>query len=456
MRLKVSNLFENLLVRILFSTFYIIIIFPLLKFFFELCIETKLTEGLIWFFGAAIFLGSCIMSMKEKISHRILAKVTIFLFFIGVSLLLTYFMRISPVFNANLILNSFQMGFIMILGCLLFGNRYERLVVKEVYFMRDFSIGIFILLLQIALKDLISISITVPQILIFFIVGSALGIYLKYADIKGGTGEQRLWLVVMISVVGFISVAASFFTFGISLDTLNNLITPLIWVADIVRKLFFKILLYIVMVLGPVLELVINFLRGLLKPSDEGLTGQNMIEGAREGLSDLSTSYLPPNLNWLFRIIIFAIVFLILIYVIKKFNSSRNQETGYEEIRESIYDPTDLKNDFLNFIQSITNKFRKDKSIEVSIYDGSSYVLKIREIYYLFLKEFHQKIPFRKNYSPEEYRKEVVENSNDYQEELRTLTKVYEIARYSTKGDEESFIKIEEAYKQISDLHRLR
>ncbi|AZR73409.1 hypothetical protein BBF96_08445 [Anoxybacter fermentans] len=452
MRLKTFNLLENLLGRIFFAIFYTLATFPWVYGLFRIFTETYIKEESVWFFGAAIIVGSGILVLNQRLHQGFWAKFFILLVFIGADMILTYLAGFSLEQKINTLFSPFWFGILIMGGYLLLGMiRYEKILNSgEIDFMSDFGVWSTAMIFALFLKDRFLCPITFYHILYFFLSGIALGIYHKYLDIKDGSEQNRLsWILVVLIVIIFVSLFAIIFTFGFSIKTMQMLLIPLVWAVQLLEKIFLKLLFYILIMLEPLLNQIIAFLQNIILNTKEDSLSDNKLMDLNSITERLQNPQPTGDYTWVFKTLIIFTAFLILVYLIKKFNPRREKELGYEEVRESVFDPAELKNDFLKMIRSFVSRFNRTKLSNLSVYDGSSYVIKIREIYYYFIKIFQKWIPFKKYFTPADYLKKLESKFPEFGHPIRTITGIYEMARYSPQVGAEELREIEKAYQQI-------
>lgn len=448
MKLKIFNLFENLLDRVLFTIFYSILLFPLTGILIFLFTGYLIKSELFWYFALSTFSGIFIFDLFDRIGITFLRKVFLLLLASGVTFFITSLLGVSPVMIDNMYFSPYQFCLIIIGGYLFLGLRFIRMESRRSDFFSDFTFGVILLFILLSFNQWSSFPITITQILLFFISGIALLIHRKVLNSEAKTAKkQNSWIGSSIMVLLFIILFPLVITFGFSKKAGEIILIPILFLLDLIEKVLSYVLLIILRILEPLINFIYQLFSGVERIQEESPATVERIITQNEQLGELLQRS-PHGYSWITRGIIFLLVVLIAYYILKKIQWSKDSQQEYDESRESIFDPLELKNDFLNMLNSIRNKFRRRPRTS-SIYDQSSIVIKIREVYYNFLNRFSEIVPYYKHKTPLEYKHQFLRYKKDANHALEEITNVYQKARYNQGVVDKDLVRIKKAYNEL-------
>lgn len=447
MKLKKLDLVENLVGRIFFATFYVLMTFPWAYLFLK-AVECRFSDNLIWYFLAAILVGTFITDLSRKVKGRY-SLIVVFISFLISGFVLAGLTDVARLPSAIVVFNGYMLTILPMFGYLLLGYiRFSRLSHNNAHFMHDLSIGSGIMLVNIFLKDTLY-PVSNTQILLFFIIGVSFAIYQKYLNVQGDKRDSSSWITIVLAVIGFITLISVLFTYGLSLKTLTIILLPLTLFIKLITTIISKVMYGVLFILSPLIHWFYEFLQKIRRVEEQEPQETEMGE-VKEMIKEVDDWGLVGDLlGFFFRAVIVIAVIWFLYYLIKRFKPDEEKEfQSYQEIRESIFDPDDLKNDLKNFFNSIKDRF-SGKNGKKSIYDGSTNLLKVREVYYNLVKEINHLVPFKTNYTPREFLAKLTNNYPEQKESLDNITGIYEKARYKLKATNQEVEEIKEEYQSV-------
>ncbi len=449
MRLKTSNLFEDLLGRALYSFFYTLLIFPWVFLIIQLLSQEEYNPETIWIYGLAMFLSGIILQISEKINNSFLSRLAALLFLVIANILCTLLTNSLRVPIDLTSMSTFELSLVMMVVFQMIGLRFNKLFSGEMDFNVDYSRGAIFMLFTLFVKARIGLYIPINQVLLFFLSGAILSILFKYMSVKENNGSQTSWIGVALSVVLFISIFAILLTYGLTTETIAIVIAPILFLGNLLTNIFLELLLFGLVMLEPILTWLKGILPPFVLPEQEGM--ENSLAEQLQDRTARNTAKFTDNSSiygLIVRVVIVVGVLLIVWYFLKRYWKSRKRELGYEELRESIFETTDLKQDIRRLLESLKNRFRRKKS-DRSIYDDSSIAIRIRKIYYQFLRFFYEISPFETHYTPEEYKEKINRLYPDQTVTLEQITHSYEQARYGSEVSREELEQIQHAYEKM-------
>lgn len=446
---KTSNLVTELVGRTLFAAFYATVLYPWVYYFYDGLTGYPVGEGYIWCLILTVLAGSGIFILAQRTNARVSGRVLVFVAFLAVDALLSWLFGLPLVQVNKFFLPPYYVGLFLTGIFLIIGFQYENVVVGNSDFISNLGGWSVVMVFSLILKDAWRLPVSTGQVFYFFASGVSLAMYLKFLEASDTSRtNRRTLLIVTLAVVGFIALFAVLLTYGFTEETIALVLAPVIWVGNLLIKVVYWIAYGVMWVLSPVLEWIIIWLNSLMNRPVENKNLQQMLGNADNDLKWLKQGYMSNEAQWIYRIIILVMAAMLVYYLIKRIRRFTTKELGYEEERESIFTSEDMKKDFLNLFRAVSDRFRRRQFNRSTVYDGTSYVLRIREIYYRFLLQLDPHVPFEKHCTPAEYFQQV--QGVVPGEAAGTLTKIYQLARYGERVDEADLAQMEDSFENIS------
>lgn len=449
MRSKTLNSLENLLGRVLFVIFYTLLLSPWIRFVILDDQQKYFPQEMIWLSGLAIFSGGILLKLTSMIKRDLFSKIFTVLGYLGLTLLLSSLIRAFGFFEYR---SLFVSGFLLIVGF-----RYERLFTREINFHSDFNRGIGVCFLTLLLKNRLQLEFSVEQIFLFFLSGVVCLIYQQYLATKAKLiSKQRVWLGITFGTVFFIIIFATVLRSGFNDKLLSVLLAPIIFLVEVLWNIITKIILFLGMILSWLVTMIINFLKLFITFPEKHLGEQGM-EGFQKALENTQELVDLADYAWILKIGLLVIAIIVVWYLSRKNRRVSEEVLGYEELRESTFNLSDLKSDLFQIWKSFYNRFKPTEKPS-SIYDGNNLALKIREVYYQFLLALYAKAPFENHFTPDEYKRLLIQRYPVCADSLSKLTQIYESTRYSLEINPKHLQEIQLAMQKVitvvnSDTH---
>jgi hypothetical protein len=177
------------------------------------------------------------------------------------------------------------------------------------------------------------------------------------------------------------------------------------------------------------------------------------MKGSREMIQEMKGTAKEFNYpHWLFYVVL-GLVLLYLVYRLYRSYGDEDDE-GYTEERESIFTLEDLKHDLNSLWNKVKSPFLGHRGTD--IYDGSTNILIIREIYYNFLHYCSGFGVKHRSETPNKYLNFLLVKHSFEEKEgyLKGLTDLYNKARYKKKVDEQDVDKAREAWDKLKSKEK--
>lgn len=389
---------------------------------------------IIW--SVLVIIISIIIAKRMEIVAKI-RRILYIIFFIAFNLIILFFLGWSFKFYSILFLLFFYLS----LRFTLYGKVINQ---RDRSFNKDFTIFVFIMLLSVYYSVVGKLNVDYTNIILFFGSGISLSIYFNF-ELIDKTKKQNL----MALVAGIFAITAFLFSllvrYGQNLgDKLGVLLSLFYSKAVDIFMFFFK---YILILITPLVKLyqkiVIWFFMGDKPPPErEGkalFEYMKKIEEMREGPIK---EFNPPF--WIFYFLLGIFIFLISIKLIRL--AVEKEEEGVSEERESIFSLDQLKEDIVQFFPDIKEQFKSKH-----IYDKSTDMIIIREIYYKFLLKFKDIKLKKKGETPNKYQTHLKKRIGEDGKSIGDLTQAYNRARYRKKLAPDDLVRVESAWKSLGD-----
>ena len=393
----------------------------------------------IWFIGViALSFTLAHLVEKEKLERGIL----IVLSFIAVNYLLLYMIGWDFIYYSILFLILLLLG----LRAWMYENKVD--------FNTDLGISIIFLIFTIFQStnyDVIEISFF--NIFFVFICGVSLSLYFNN-NLVIQKNRNRLIIrvlapfIVLMSTFHFLmKYSEPFFTKAMSVISFVylKLVDLLVFIITPIVRLIFPLLNLLWNIILKILLFINRFGKKteMEEAQREAPNYQEMIEQMDATAKEFNYPY------WIFYIVLGLILLIVIYKLYQEYGES--DEEGYTEERESIFTFKDLIND-LNILWNKVKSPLEGRGNK-SIYDGSSNILRIREIYYNFLNYYSNIGQKHRSDTPNQYLRFLIASrrSEGKKSYFRELTKLYNKARYKEEVDEEEVERAQGAWNKIRD-----
>ncbi|MGM0437762.1 MAG: hypothetical protein ACQEQD_05790 [Bacillota bacterium] len=434
MKLKNWDWLNYLAGALIFSTGSFFLFKPWFNYFYKMREDYLSLTQQAYFFIIIIF--AVILARKLTEFKKGFTRILLTSLFFLTNLFLIYFF--------NWTLGYFSL---YLLIALIIAYRFEMYFGGSNY-NRDFSLGILFLIFTLIVNNRFQLGLDFFSIIIIFLSGIALSVFFNF---ENSTHKNKFKVIfasiflaggilflVAILVPGTTEIISDFSSFFLAayyklVDIFLIIIYPIIWL------------------LGPIIKFI-NFLMSKVPTNEvepqpqESMPDpelEKMLEQA--GQRDISTG---TNFWWLY--IILGIILIYLSFKLWKLKQTTSEE-GFREERESIFDKETFKNDFKQFVSNIKNKFiRKQKN---NIYDKSTIEIKIREIYYHYLRYYNKYKTYHLSETPNKYLNLLLgsgylENKED---DGKKLTEIYNKVRYKGSANEKDLKEAEKSWEEINE-----
>lgn len=433
MRSKKWKWFNYIFAGSIFGSGLLFLLKPWFNFFYRLRPDTLAISQQFWL--VLVVVVTAILAKKIGKLEKNIMRLVVVGFFIIINIFLIYYQ--------GWLLRYFLISlFFMVVA----GLRFE-MYFGGASFNRDFGLVIVFLIATLFLNNRYNLELDFLQISLIFISGITLSLFFNF-DLPDDRDKFKIITTIAL-LSGFIAFiiallvpgTASFITditgyimiFYFKLvDLFMIIIYPIIWLINPI----YKFLIYLINKFSG------NPVEAPKSPGmDSGL--EDMIKQA-EKTKDISGGI---GLWWLYILLGLLIVYL----SFKVWNlSQNNNEEGFSETRESLLTSQALKDDFKQFMNKIKRPFGRENT--VNIYDKSSSVMIIREIYYKFISRSIRYKPYHRSYTPNNYLALLlrIDQLNFKKDYLRVLTVLYNRARYGGRADREDVERAEEIWQELT------
>ena len=434
MKLKRWDWYNYIFAASLFSFGIFLLYKPWFNYFYKMKSNYINLGQQIYFIIIVIFsaiLGKILSKIKRKFIRLFLVII-----FIAINFFIIYYLawpfRYFTLYFLIAIINAFR--FEMYFG----GTNFNR----------DFGLGVVFLLITLIFSSKLKLELDYINIIFIFISGIGLSVFFNYdntnyrgkfkvifASIFLAGGISLLIALLVPSASDTISSLSWYFTkaYFRFVDVFLIVIYPLIWLMGYIHK-------FLMFLLG-------KFSGGELERPEKNMADPKLaefLENARQNhVAD--TEF---GLWWLY--IILGLLPVYLSFRLWKINQDNNEE-GFSEERESILSKEVLKNDLNQIFTKAKNIFKNKNKKD--IYDGSTDILIIRELYFNFINYFNKYKSFYSSHTPNDYLKQLMgsgylKNKKDLS---KRLTEIYNKARYREKIKGEEVKKAKKLWEEIKN-----
>ena len=434
MKLKKWDWYNYIFATSIFSLGIFLLYKPWFNYFYKMRSDYLNLSQQIYFFIIVIFsaiLGKLLSRIESKFNR--LFSVIIF---ISINFFIIYYLgwpfRYFTLYFLIAIISAFR--FEMYFG----GSNFNR----------DFGLGVVFLLITLIFSSKIQLGLDFINIIIIFVSGIGLSVFFNY-DNKNYRGKFK---VIFASI--FLAGGLSFLIALIvpeSSDALSSLSSYFVATYFKLVDIFIIIIYPLIWLMGP----IHRFLMFLLNKFSVGELEQpekTMADPEMEKFFKQVREHEAANTEfgiWLFYIIL-GLVVIYLSFRLWKI-SKNDSEEGFSEERESLLTKEALKNDLNQFINKIKKPFKRNR--KKSIYDESTPLLIIREVYYNFLYKYNKYKYYHNSNTPNDYlylllRSGYLKNKKDVS---KKLTEIYNRARYKEIVKREEAEKAKKIWEEIKN-----
>ena len=447
MRLKTSNLAIEVLGRTLFAGFYATILYPWFSFALANFANYAVGMEMLFLLIIAIFAGNGITCLWQHLENHFFGKMLALLAFVltdialvklaGLPVRLAYAHGLSP----------FYVGVFLVAIFMIIGFRYERLLGGQVDFMEVFGTWSVVLIVSLLLKNSLHLPLNVSLIFLFFTTGVSLAIFRRFLEARTtGLKNRPTWLLLTLTVIGFIAIFAILLTFGFSAEARELVLAPIIWVFQLFLRLLEYLIYAVMWVIGPIITVIINFVSSLIRKMGVRQEAIEQLAQFNQEVNEVKNQVVSNGNSQVLQIILLVLGCAAVYWIMRRLNSRNEKMESYEEERESLFTPGEFQKDLANLLNSLIERWRSHNKA-INVYDGGSYAIKIREIYHRFLLQLRVQVPFKKFYTPNEYLQLVKKQVPG--EPAEQLTDIYKKARYGKFVGEEELTKMETSFKNV-------
>jgi len=365
----------------------------------------------------------------------------------GIRILLTglfFLANLFLIYNLNWNLGYFSL-YLMI--ALISAYRFEMYFGGS-NFNRDFSLGILFLIFTLISNNRFQLGINFFAVIIIFLSGIALSVFFNFEN----SNHKNKFKVIFASIflAGGILILTATLVPGTT-ELVSNFSGQLLAAYYKLIDIFLIIIYPLIWLLGPIVKFI-NFLLSKLPTHEvERQTTETMADPELERLLEqASQREINTGTNFWWLYIILGILLIYLSFKLWKLKQSSNTE-GFSEKRESIFDKETFKKDVKNFFSNVKDKFIKKK--KYNIYDGSSIEIKIREIYYYYLKYFNEYKKYHLSETPNKYLDLLLNSGylNNNKSKGKKLTEIYNKVRYRESATEKDLKEAQKSWEEISE-----
>ena len=253
---------------------------------------------------------------------------------------------------------------------------------KDRGFNKDFTVFLIIMLASVYYSSVGKLDLSYINIIIFFGSAISLSIYFNFESIDK-IKKQRL----ITTTASIYIITASIITFLVyyGQNIMNKIATQIIELYYTAVDFFMVFFKYILIAITPLVKLYQKivmwlFVGGEAPPDREKTPIFEYIQMIEDMRKSPVKDFNPPF--WIIYILLAIFIILISIQLIRI--SLKSDKKGMREERKSLLTADQLKDDISELFSFVKKPFRKNKKI----YDRSSDIIIIREIYYNFLIKY--------------------------------------------------------------------
>lgn len=315
-------------------------------------------------------------------------------------------------------------------------------------FNRDFSLGILFLIFTLISNNRFQLGINFFSVIIIFLSGIALSVFFNFEN----SDHKNKFKIIFASIflAAGILVLLAILAPGTT-EMVNDLSSYFLAAYYKIIDIFLIIIYPVIWLLGPIVKLI-NFLLSKVPTHDiEPQSTETMADPELEKmLEQASQREISTGTNFWWLYIILGILLIYLSFKLWKLKQNSKKE-GFSEERESVFDKETFKNDFKKFVSTIKDKFVKNK--RNNIYDQSTLEIKVREIYYHFLKHFNEYKSYHLSETPNKYLDLLLNSGylNDKKNNGKKLTNIYNKVRYKESATENDLKKAKKSWEEINE-----
>ena len=314
-------------------------------------------------------------------------------------------------------------------------------------FNRDFSLGILFLIFTLISNNRFQLGVNFFSIIIIFLSGIALSIFFNFEN----TTHKNKFKIIFASIflAGGILLLTAILVPGTT-EIISNFSSYFLAVYYKLVDILLIIIYPIIWFIGPIIKFI-NFIMSKVptnevEPQSQDTMADPELEKILEQASqrEISTG---TNFWWLY--IILGILLIYLSFRLWKLKQTTNEE-GFREERESIFNKETFKNDFKQFVNKAKNKFFKKQ--KENLYDKSTIEIKIREIYYNYLKYFNKYKTYHLSETPNKYLKLLLGSGylDNNRNNGKKLTKIYNKVRYKETANKKDLKAAKKSWEEIN------
>ncbi|MFP4646216.1 MAG: DUF4129 domain-containing protein [Candidatus Acetothermia bacterium] len=445
MRSKTWNSLSNLLPVLLFS----VTVFILIKPWFG-----SLSAGLVDSTASNVFpLWIVALTSLSALLGRRLAelegkcRILVLISYIGVNLLLLHLLN-WPL--------SIYVPFTLI--SVFFGLRF-RLYFTTIDIRTDLALGTVLMLLNLlAMRAGITAGIGTVEIIVFFMAALSLSLFFHLLELreKGFDPQFRLSYFLLLLSGGLVIVAA----FVVGSPFGQTLVRTAVELFRRAYLLFANLLVFLLYPLLWLLRPLMNFLENLNlgeppEPGERELPQPpaELEQGAQEP-GGISFPFAP----YIFWGVLCLLLILLVVWIARKladYGETEGGEGGMTQESESIFSARELASRFKRQVRSLQETLTGGGFTDRrKLHLGDSPIATIRRTYYNFATEMKETLPFHPSTTPRDYLRgfQDRENFTGAEEELATLTEIYNKARYGMQASSEDAKQAENLWTELKQM----
>lgn len=315
-------------------------------------------------------------------------------------------------------------------------------------FNRDFSLGVLFLIFTLISNNRFQLGVDFFSIIIIFLSGIALSVFFNF---ENSTHKNKFKVIfASIFLAGGILILVAILAPGTT-EIVSNFSAQLLAAYYKLVDIFLIIIYPIIWLLGPIIKFI-NFLISKAPTNEVERQSQNTMADPEleQFIEKASQREISTGTNFWWLYIILGLLLIYLSFKLWKLKQNTN-EKGFREERESVFDRETFKKDFKRFFSNVKNKFIK--KLKKNIYDKSTLEIKIREIYYYYLKHFNEYKTYHRSETPNKYLDLLINSGYlaNNEKNGRILTKIYNKVRYGKKATEKDLKKAKKSWEEINE-----